>query len=201
MRLQTLANFRRYEDANVRRDENDGRLRYQPAGGLPINFEGRPPEVWADWRFTSSVREEDIYAYCMSTERSEALTDRFESPFCVEITDPVVFVRRIHRAVRLRSRLERKCVHHGPVDYRDVEAVPAADWALPEKVGRIKPPDWAWQREYRVLVGKKGAFDPENVRLTLERGPQPAPPAGAVPDPPLSVRLGNCSNGMRLHRF
>lgn len=47
--MQTLANFRSYEDNDVRRDPNDGRLRYQPADGLRLNIEGREPGVaWAN---------------------------------------------------------------------------------------------------------------------------------------------------------
>ena len=198
--MQTLASFRVYEDNDVRRDRDDGRLCYQPDGGLPINIEGREPaEPWAGWRLTSSVKDENVYAYCLSTEKTEQLAQRFESPFCVEIENPIGLIGRIRRSVRLRSQLERRNLYHGPVDYRGLEVIPAADWALPEKIAFMKPEGWEWQREYRVLVGKKGAFDVENVRMTLETGPQPFAPT--VNCPPLVLTLGDFSRVTQLHRF
>lgn len=198
--MQTLANFRGYEDNDVRRDPDDGRLRYQPADGLPVNVEGRESEApWAGWRLTSSVKEEDVYIYCLSTEKSEYLAQRFESPFCVEIENPIGLIGRIRRSVRLRSQLERKQIYHGSVDYRNLEVIPTVDWALPEKIGFMKPEGWDWQCEYRIIVGKRGAFDVENVRMTLETGPQPITPI--VNHPPLVLTLGDFSRGTRLHRF
>lgn len=198
--MQTLANFRGYEDNDVRRDPNDGSLRYEPAGGLPIQFAGQEPnEPWDGWRFVSSVKDEDVYAYCLSSERSEILAERFESPFCVEIRNPVSLIGRISRRVQLRSQLDRNLLPHGPVDYRGPDAAPAADWALPEKVALMKPDGWGWQNEYRIVIGKKGAFDVENVALTLQTGPQPLAPI--VNHAPLILTLGDLSGITELHTF
>lgn len=198
--MQTLATFRSYEDADVRRDPDDGRLRYEPTGGLPINFEGRPAEApWAGWRLTSSAKEEDIFAYCLSTERTEELAERFKSPFCVEIKNAAPLVGRIRRSVRLRAQLDHKHLPFGLVDYRNVDAVPAADWALPDKVALMKPEGWSWQREFRILAGKKGAFDVHNVRMMLESGPRPVSPL--ITYAPLVLSVGNISQITTLHRF
>ncbi len=198
--MQTLANFRGYEDNDVRRDRDDGRLRYEPAGGLLVNVEGREDEPpWQGWRFTSSIKPEDVYVYCLSTERSEELARKFESPFCIEITNPITLIARIRGSVRLRSSLERNRLFFGEVEYRSVEAAPAADWALPEKIAFIKPEDWSWQHEYRILVGKKGVFNIENVHLTLETGPGAIAPF--ADNPPLMLRVGNIARIATLHRF
>lgn len=197
--MQTLSNFHRYEDENVRRDEDDGRLHYAPEGGLPLTFEGKDPAIWDGWRFVSSVKADRVYVYCLSTEKSEELAEKFESPFCVEIHSPPALFGRLMRNVRLRSQLERKRLHHGPVDYRALDAAPIVDWALPEKVAFVKPPEWAWQREYRMLIGKKGAFDVENVDLTLESGPQKRAVFPVME--PLILSLGDLSNWTTLHKF
>lgn len=105
----------------------------------------------------------------------------------------------MRRSVRLRSQLARKQFHYGPVDYRGVEVIPSIDWALPEKIGLMKPEEWDWQREFRILVGKKGAFDVENVRMALETGPQPVAPIAN--HPPLVLTVGDLSRDTRLHRF
>ena len=196
--MQTLSAFRAYEDNDVRRDKDDGRLRYEPPAGLQLRIERRGvEETWAGWRMTSSVQDDNIYAYCLSTELSEDLAQRLESPFCVEITNPVALVGRIRRAVALRSQLDR--LFFGPVDYRKLDVIPGSDWAIPEKVGFIKPDRWAWQHEYRILVGKRRAFDVQNVRMTLETGPQPAPPA--VDHPPLVLIVPPFTRGVEVHKF
>lgn len=198
--MQPLANFRSYEDNDVRRDPNDGSLHYAPAGGLPIQFaEGDDNQPWQGWRFTSSVKEEDVYIYCLSTVKSQDLAERFQSPFCVEIQNPLSLIGRIRRKVQLRSQLDREHLPHGPIDYRGPDVAPQADWALPEKVGLIKPEGWNWQHEYRLLVGRKGVFDVENVRLALQSGPQP--PAPVVNHPPLIITVGDLSKITLLHQF
>lgn len=98
-----------------------------------------------------------------------------------------------------RSHLEHKILPFGPVDYRGLDVIPAADWALPEKVALMKPVGWDWQREFRILAGKKGTFAVHNVRMTLQNGPQP--PAPIADHVPLLLKLGDLSRGARLHRF
>lgn len=197
--MQTLANFRGYEDADIRRDRDDGRLRYGPVNGLPIQFaDNEVNEPWQGWRFTSSVKEHHIYVYCLSTEKSLDLARRFESPFCIEIFKPPTFLGRLARRVRLRSAFDRRLLHN-LVDYRDAEQPPGVDWALPERLAFIKPTDWSWQCEYRVVAARKGALAVENVELTLQAGPQPNAPAAN--DPPIIIRVGDISDCARLHRF
>ena len=56
--MQTLANFRGYEDNDIRQDPNDGSLRYEPAGGLPIQFAGRTERTlgWLAFRILGQGR-------------------------------------------------------------------------------------------------------------------------------------------------
>lgn len=196
--MQTLATFRGYEDEDIRRDPDDGRLRFRPDGGLPVHFEGRQPEVWERWRATFSVKSEEIFVYCLSTVRSEELAERFNSRFCVEIQNPINLISKIRNAVRLRSTMDRK-VYFKKVEYRAEQAPPGVLWALPEQVAFVKPVGWAWQNEFRVVVGKKGVFADHNLDMRLETGIQPlAPP---VDNDPLILTLGSMARVTKLIRF
>lgn len=200
LHLQSLAYFRAHEDASVRGDPDDGKLRYQPEPGLTLTKnDGEVVTLPPGWRFRASVRAEDIFVYCLSLERSEALAEKFQSPFCVEIKDTDALFAKTKASVRLRSRLDRRNVYRGLVEYRDVAIAPGGDWALPEKVAFIKPPGWAWQAEYRMVVGRKGAFAVENVDVALENGPSDL--AAAAAGNPLMLAVGDLSRIAQLHRF
>lgn len=199
--LRPLSYFRAFEDEFVRGDPDDGKLHYEPEAGLTLNKQnGEVVELPAGWRFRASVKAEDIFVYCLSTERSADLAAKFESPFCVEIDDRIRLLGRVIAHVRLRSKLDRSHVYSDTIDYRKLAAVPAADWALPERVAFIKPEGWAWQKEHRIVIGRKGAFAVENVECALERDAGLAslpPPAGD----PLIIHVGSLSKIAKLHQF
>jgi hypothetical protein len=197
--LRSLAYFRGYEDGFVRGDPDDGKLRYQPEPGLTLTkTDGEVVTLPPGWRFRVSVRAEDIFVNCFSLTRSEALAEKFQSPFCVEIKDTDALFAKTKGSVRLRSRLDRRNVYRGPVEYRDLSIAPGADWALPEKVAFIKPLAWSWQTEYRMVVGRKGAFAVENVEVALENSPGDL---AAAPGNALTLTVGDLSRIAQLHRF
>ena len=198
--LRSLAYFRGYEDGLVRGDPDDGKLHYQPEQGLTLTkSDGEIVTLPRGWRFRASVRAEDIFVYCLSSERSEALAERFQSPFCVEINDADALLAKIKGSVRLRSGLDHRNVYRGPVDYRELDTAPGAYWALPEKIAFVKPPAWSWQTEYRLVVGRKGAFAVENVDLALENSS--ANFAADSTGDPLILAVGDLSRIAQLHRF
>ena len=196
--MQTLANFRGYEDEDVRRDPDDGRLRFQPDGGPPINFEGKEPQVWKDWRATFSVKSSDMFLYCLSTVRSEEIAERFESRFCVEFPNPMSLIGRIRDKVRLRSAMDR-AIFFREVEYRAQQAPPGVRWALPEQVAFIKPEGWAWQNEFRVVVGKKGVFAVHNLDMQLQTGPDQLAPR--ADHDPLILTVDSLARVANLIRF
>lgn len=199
--LNTLAFFRVCEDG-ARGDHHDARLRYQPESGLELNnlTTGQAMQLPIGSQFVSSARAGQIFVYCLSQTKSEALAKAFNAPFCVEIKDPIRFVGRMSRAVSLRSRLDRRRILHGPVTYRPTKAEPLADWALPERVSFIKPENYADQDEYRIVVGLKGAFAVENVDLTIRLDPLEPHPSAPIGEP-LIMKLGDLSAITELHRF
>ena len=196
-----LSYFRAFEDELVRGDPDDGKLRYEPEKGLLLTKEnGEVVTMPAGWRFRASVRAEDIFVYCLSTELSAEIAEKFECPWCVEITEPHRLLGRIARHVRLRSQFDRQGIYSQGVVYRNLGVAPAVAWALPERVAFIKPEGWAWQKEHRIVFGRKGAFAVENVELALETEGVEFTLADADHDP-LILHVGNLSRFTTLHRF
>lgn len=194
-----LSYFRAYEDGLVRGDPDDGKLRYEPEDGLVLTKEnGDVVEMPPGWRFRTSVRADDIFVYCLSTELSPEIAAKFECPFCIEIKEPMRLLGRISMHVRLRSKLDRKGVFSRVVDYRKLAAAPGADWALPERVAFIKPEGWAWQKEHRIVMGRKGAFAVENVECALETDGGKVADRLASADP-LILHVGDLSKIAQLH--
>lgn len=198
VRFCTLGTYHVFEDKEVRRDPSDGLLRYKPAGGVTINQGGRTFQN--NMAFVSVVKVNDIYVYCMSNKLSEELAARFNSPFCVEIQHCLGFVGRIRRHVRLRSQLDHANVFARPIDYRGLDREPGADWALPERLGFIKPDAFAWQDEFRVVIGNKGALGVENVDTHLEADGRNLAVAYEERDP-LVLQLGDISRIATLRKF
>jgi hypothetical protein len=197
--MRPLSYFRGFEDELVRGDPDDGKLRHSPEGGLVITKESGEVVDMPGWRFRASVQADDIFVYCLSTELSAEIAAKFECPLCVEIIEPIRLLGRISTDVRLRSRLDRH-VYSQEIDYRALAVAPGIDWALPERVAFIKPDGWAWQKEHRIVVGRKDAFAVENVDLALEAEGGVPMPAMAAPDP-LVLRVDNLSKMTTLHRF
>ncbi len=196
-----LSYFRTFEDELVRGDPDDGKLWYEPEEGLVLTKEsGEVVAMPAGWRFRASVRAEDIFVYCLSTGLSGEIAEKFECPWCVEITEPHRLLGRIARHVRLRSKFDGQGIYSQEVDYRKLTVAPGVDWALPERVAFIKPEGWAWQKEHRVVFGRKGAFAVENVELAVETEGFELALAVADRDP-LILHVGDLSRFAGLHQF
>lgn len=167
--MRPLSYFRALEEDGGRADRRDGILTYAPAGGLELNMSDGKKVTLEDGSFNSSVQQNDIFLFCASREYSVELTEKF-GRFCVEI-DPDYLVRRLKQRAHPSSKFDYENIIHGTVEYRTYDRVPGVDWALPEKLVFIKPEDFSAQSEYRIALGKRGAFAIENVALTLQTGP------------------------------
>lgn len=199
MLLRQLSYFRAYEDGQVRGDPCDGLLSYEPPAGLEITKQDGTVFKLEDWRFTSSAQQVDILIYCASNQLSAALAERFQSPFCVEIKDPERLIARLKGRAHSSSRLDYEQLISGKVDYRPRQREPGVDWAQPEKLVLTKPEDFSWQDEFRIAVGKRGAFAVENVACMLETG-APAITTPASTEAALIIRVGSLADFTRLHR-
>lgn len=177
MRFGSLAYYRGIEDGGVRGDSRDGMLHYAPAGGIEITrvADGRKLTGAA---FTTAA--ESMFVYCASNDISAERAWDF-GLFCVEIADPDAIVRRLKGRASASSRLDYDRVHIGATEYRPLDQIPAADWAFPERVVLIKPPEYAGQNETRIVL--------------------PLKPDATSADSHVLVSVGNLEEITRLHIF
>ena len=165
MRFGSLAYYRGIEDGGVRGDPKDGTLHYAPAGGIEITMvaDGRKLLGTA---FTTAA--ENMFVYCASNEMSAGRARDF-GRFCVEIIDPNVVVRRLKARAGTSSRLDYSQVHIGVTEYRAVDQIPDVDWAFPERVVLIKPPEYVEQNEIRIVLPlrRDAASDDSHIIIHL----------------------------------
>jgi hypothetical protein len=88
--------------------------------------------------------------------------------------------------------------HKTPVNGRVRPAGPR--WNYDARLAELPMRVEAWQKEHRIVVGRKGAFAVENVDLALEAERGVPIPTMTAPDP-LVFRVGNLSKVTTLHRF
>lgn len=197
--FRSLSYFRDYEDEGVRADEYEGTLVHRPEDGLKVRMVASGEEVPLPYTLESTARENDIFIYCMSTERSPIIAKRFKADVCVEILEPLKFLALVRRALGLRARLRAEKLVHHPVKYYQQHEPPIVDWALPERIAMRKPKEFEWQREYRIAVPKGAAFAVENVQVKLVPLGQRRQ-ARAADHPRIKLKLGSLSKICRVHQ-
>ncbi len=177
MRFGSLGYYRAIEDGGVRGDPKDGMLHYAPAEGIEITMvaDGRKLTGTA---FTTAA--EGMFVFCASNDMSAERASEFGA-FCVEIIDPAGLLRRLKARASASSRFDYDRIHMGATEYRSLDRIPAVDWAFPERVVLIKPPEYAHQNETRIVL--------------------PLKPDVSSADSHVFVRAGNLEAITRLHVF
>ena len=196
--FRALSYFRDYEDEGVRADEYEGTLVHRPGDGLKIKYLSSAEEASVPYTFESTAKEDHIFVYCMSTELSSSIAERFKADACVEILEPQKFLTRVRASLGLRARLRAdKLVHH-EVNYYERHEPPIVDWALPERIAMRKPKLFEWQKEYRIAVPQGEAFRVENVEVKLVPLGQPRL-VRSTSHPKVMLKLSSLSKICRLH--
>ena len=198
--FRALSFFRDYEDAGVRADPYEGTLAHRPNEGLKVQLVQKQQTLVLPHTFQARAREDDIYVYCLSTELSPYISNRFQAKVAVVIRDRGTFIARVRRALFLSEQVRAEQLVHGTVRYTNVHDVPGVDWALPERIALRKPKAFQWQKEYRIAVPVGEAFAVENVQVSLVQPASPRP-AKREKHPQLMLHLGELSKICRLERL
>lgn len=198
--MRSLSHFQAQEDGEVRGDQREGRLIYAPLGGLEITKATGERIVLQGTRFASAAMSDEIFVFCTSTVRSAELASRFQSRFCVKLSDPEGLARRIRARAHTTSRLDYSQLVHCEVVYQDDNTAPGVDWAFPAKLAFRKSKGFCWQAEHRFAVCGRGAFDAENVVCTLSSEELPQH-ASRLPAAFVTMRVGSLAAMTELHVF
>jgi hypothetical protein len=175
--FRPLSYFRFLEDGLIRGDHFEGVSVYAPKGGLVVTNQSRGTTFTLhEHRLESTVRQDDIWVYCLSRVRSEDLAAEFRAVACVEILDIPEFCRRVRAALPRGAHFIGRRVAY----YRATEAGNPR-WALPDQIATSKLDLYARQAEFRLVFSSTDALGFENVTLRLIEGP------GEMPPPPKKV--------------
>ena len=97
--FRSLSYFRDYKD-QIRGDRNEGSSIFSPENGLVINNETQgKTTILLGHAFESTVRQDEIFVFCLSRTFTQALSLEFEAVCCVEIQDIRQFCTRIKEAL------------------------------------------------------------------------------------------------------
>ena len=198
--FRSLSYFRDYEDAQVREDEFEGTRLHRPQSGLEITLTATQQKVVLPHSFESSVNEDDIFVFCLSTVLSSDLATQFQANTCVEIINPSGLLAGIRAALSRRPSIKNKMLAYGEIKYYTPDQPPIVDWALPEKIAMSKLSVYMSQHEYRIAFAVNEAFRVENTRLRLVPPGEPRP-SRTTSHPEHLLKLGNLSRLCKVHRF
>lgn len=198
--FRSLSYFRNYEELHVRGDRFEGRRVFNPTAGLELTKVETDEKLLLPWAFEASVRDRDIYVFCLSQTFSLELAQEFGADACVEIKDPIALIARIRSSLRLRMWVKHSRLLHGPVDYYSPEEPPVAEWAVPERMVMRKTTDYVRQAEYRLAFARGDAFQINNVdtQITAKPGATQLMLEG---HPQHILRLGSLGKLCNIHRF
>lgn len=152
LRFRPLSYYRQLEGIDVRGDANDGVLIHKPDGGLSITKADGTEVFLEGWQFEAVAMDNQIFIQSSSSIASQELAKKF-GPHCVEVTSVDELVSKINSRSHSSSRLDYSNIIHRSIEYRPLNAEPRVDWALPERVTFIKPPEFADEYEYRIALG------------------------------------------------
>lgn len=173
--FRPLSYFRDYEDGGVRADQFEGVSIFRPSDGLTLRrqSDGRAISL-PEHSFVSSVKQGEIFVYCLSRSLTPAIWDRFQAVACVEIHNVQEFCSRVVAALPAKVQFpgppHRKRLGNRVVYYKHSESC-SPRWALPDLIASSKHASYSWQDEFRLIFSETDALSFENVKLTIARDP------------------------------
>jgi hypothetical protein len=196
--FRSLSYFRNYEELHVRGDRHEGKRLFHPRPGLEVTKTETGEKLLLPWAFEASVKDREIYVFCVSTQRTQELADEFKTDTCVEIQDPVALISKIRSALALRRWVKHARLLHGTVEYYSPAEPPMAEWAVPERMVMRKTTDYAHQAEYRFAFARGDALKVNNVDTQITATPGELQPT-LDGHPEHVLKVGSLAGICRVH--
>ena len=196
--LSYLKNLEATDEA--RGDLHEGTLVHRPMNGLQITKVETSEVITLPHSFESSVKANEIFIYCVSTDLSSTIAERLKAVIAIEILDPFKLLMKIRNGLSLRKKIRTHQLMHNSVRYCELDEPSGVDWALPDRIAMRKSKSFEWQKEYRFVVPAGDAFRVENVDLRLAM-PNTASSLNLDSQQSLRLKLGNLKNICRVHKF
>src|SRR5688572_3294655 len=170
--MWSLAYYRDYEDKHVRSDANEGKAHHRPVDGLRGENETQGRDIHLPGiGITSTVKQDEIFVYCLSQAFESSLWDEFEAVTCVEIRDVPTFCRRVAAGLPDGATFPGRAGHQqvgNRVQYYKATDPAGTRYALPDQIAISKFDCYGRQKEFRLAFSTTDALAFENVAMALE---------------------------------
>lgn len=190
---RSVSYFRDLE-SEIRGDPNEGCSVFRPPDGLELNFPNRgTTERWPGSAMVSTVKQDEIFAFCMSTSCGAEVASQLGKTF-VEIRDVPEFIKRVRAALPANATFFSRTV-----EYYDASNPPQERWALPEHIATAKQqsPTYVSQAEYRLIFSLTDALNFQNATYEIKSGPPVVQPRRES-YPQYEIKAGDLSDICRL---
>lgn len=156
--FRNLTYFRQQE-GRVRGDVYEGIHKDHPCTDITLEVIARGIKSVGKYSFLNSTNSDLIFAFCLSERLSKDLMIEFECDACIEIHNPVEFIRRIRFALTPLISVHRKGLLAQPVNYYHPSKPALFDIKNPTQLAFAKNVFYKGQEEFRLSFGTgKKAF-------------------------------------------
>ena len=155
--FRNLSYFRQMGDRS-RGDHLEGHHRDNPERDVTIKNLSTGVTVSGDFSFLNSTNSDKTFVYCLSTLHEERLYDDFSCDACIEILEPAEFIRRVRIAVKRLISIDPAGLICRPVHYYAANKPSKSDIKNPKELVFLKDEQYSYQREYRMVFGRRNAF-------------------------------------------
>jgi hypothetical protein len=197
IRFNSLSYYKFIEDKS-RKDDNEGKLIYKPKNGLELTFmDGKKLKL--DGAFESSVNDDEIYIFCLSSELSIDLAKKFDTDCCIEIFKPDRFFAKINKEIKKNHyNLFPNKIFHNKVVYYDKKEPPLHNWALPQNIVLRKDTFFNTENEFRIFFSFNNALDFgfTEQKIVIEKQT-----INKNTSQPYEICIGNISSYCIIHKF
>lgn len=203
LRFNSLAYFRDLEDVQVRGDKNEGKMIFRPEDGLVITNHTQGWRRTIPRALNATVRQEEIFVFCMSRSFTEKLRESFKAVACVEILNVKAFCEKIESALPAETTFPgkpgRERIGQAVTYYEETDDCNPT-WACPDMIAALKSKPFAWQDEYRLIFSLTNALAFENAQYALVRDGTSQEHKRAEHQP-YDLNAGSLRDICRLHVF
>lgn len=203
LRFNSLAYFRDFEDVQVRGDKNEGKMIFRPEDGLVITNQTQRWTRTIPRALNATVKQEEVFVFCMSRSFTEKLRESFKAVACVEILNVKAFCEKIESALPAGTTFSgkpgRERIGQAVTYYEETDDCNPT-WACPDMIAALKSKPFDWQDEYRLIFSLTNALAFENAQYALVRDGT-SPEHKRAEHQPYDLNAGSLRDICRLHVF
>lgn len=155
--FRNLTYFRQQE-GKVRGDPYEGIHKDHPGTDVVLKNVTQGFNSVGKFSFLNSTNSDLVFAFCLSERFSKDLMVEFESDACIEIFQPIEFIRRVRFALARLISVHSVGLLAQPVYYYHPTEAAHFDIKEPTQLAFAKGKSYVGQEEFRLSFGTRRAF-------------------------------------------